>query len=55
MTLEVLNYMTIPAPGALGLWLERIGGNHGFADKFFSPIPLAFTGYIFAILGSSAP
>jgi hypothetical protein len=55
MTLEMLNLMTIPALGALGLWLEGIGGNHGFADKFFSPIPLAFTGYIFAILGSSTP
>ena len=55
MTLEMLNLMTIPALGALGLWLEGIGGNNGFADKFFSPIPLAFTGYIFAILGSSAP
>ena len=41
MTLEMLNLMTIPALGALGLWLEGIGGNHGFADKFFSPIPLA--------------
>ena len=55
MMLEMLNLMTIPALGALGLWLEGVGGNHGFADKFFSPIPLAFTGYIFAILGSSAP
>jgi hypothetical protein len=34
MTLEMLNLMTIPALGALGLWLEGIGGNHGFADKF---------------------
>jgi hypothetical protein len=55
MTLEMLNLMTIPALGALGLWLEGIGANHGIADKFFSPIPLASIGCIFAILGSSAP
>jgi hypothetical protein len=54
MTLEILNLMTIPALGALGLWLEGFGGNHSIADKFFSPIPLAFTGYIFAILRGSA-
>jgi hypothetical protein len=55
MTLEILNLMTIPALGALGLWLEGLGGNHGFADRFFMPIPLASIGCIFVILGSSAP
>lgn len=55
MTLEMLNLMTIPALGALGLWLEGLGGNNGLADKFFMPIPLASIGCIFAILGSSAP
>ena len=51
----MMPYFVIPALGALGLWLEGIGGNHGIADKFFSPIPLASIGCIFAILGSSAP
>lgn len=55
MTLEILNLMTIPALGALGFWLEGIGGNRGFVDKFFSPIPLSVAGYIFVILRSSVP
>lgn len=49
---EILNLMAIPALGGVGVWLQGIGGSHGFADKFFSPIPLALIGYIFAVLRS---
>jgi hypothetical protein len=37
---------------AVGLWLETVGGKHGFADEFFAPIPLAATGCIYAVLRS---
>lgn len=45
-----VDFLTIAVLGALGLWLERIGGKHGLADEFFTPVPLAVAGCVYSAL-----
>jgi hypothetical protein len=52
MTINPFDLTAIAGFMAVGLWLETVGGKHGFADEFFAPIPLAATGCIYAVLRS---
>lgn len=52
MTINPFDLMAIAGFMAVGLWLETVGGKHGFVDEFFAPIPLATTGCIYAVLRS---
>jgi hypothetical protein len=52
MTINPFDLTAIAGFMAVGLWLDTVGGKHGFADEFFAPIPLAATGCIYAVLRS---
>jgi hypothetical protein len=52
MTINPFDLTAIAGFMAVGLWLETVGGKHGYVDEFFAPIPLAATGCIYAVLRS---
>ena len=52
MTINPFDLTAIAGFMAVGLWLDTVGGKHGFADEFFAPIPLAATGCIYPVLRS---
>jgi hypothetical protein len=52
MTINPFDLTAIAGFMAVGLWLETVGGKHGFVDEFFAPIPLAATGCIYAVFRS---
>jgi len=52
MTINPFDLTAIAGFMAVGMWLETVGGKHGFVDEFFAPIPLAATGCIYAVFRS---
>lgn len=52
MTINPFDLTAIAGFIAVGMWLETVGGKHGFVDEFIAPIPLAATGCIYAVLRS---